>query len=87
MELLIPNKADALKEKHVPIINKNDICVGSELHPMLDNHYIEWICIKNNDNVFFYHLKPAYQPVINVSIDHNAEVYAYCNLHGLWCNK
>ena len=39
--------ADSATEKHVPIIEKVEggfnVIVGSTLHPMLENHWIQWI--------------------------------------------
>lgn len=43
------NKVDASLEKHVPVVIKENgkirVEVGSTLHPMLPEHYIEWIAL------------------------------------------
>ena len=47
MKELVPNTTDAAVEKHVPVIHtdgqKVTVTVGSAKHPMLEEHYIEWI--------------------------------------------
>ena len=52
MKELTPNTTDGATEKHVPVItqdgNKVTVTVGSVEHPMLDNHYIEWIILETS---------------------------------------
>ena len=47
MEKLDEKTADSATEKHVPVIEKTEdgckVTVGSTLHPMTDEHHIEWI--------------------------------------------
>jgi superoxide reductase len=47
MKLIEEKTEDEGKEKHVPIIERNEegvkIKVGSVPHPMTEEHYIEWI--------------------------------------------
>jgi len=47
MVLQEENTVDAVKERHVPVIEKSKggvlVKVGSVEHPMIDTHYIEWI--------------------------------------------
>ena len=47
MKLLRENTVDAALEKHVPVIEKTEtgfkVKVGSVEHPMIEEHYIEWI--------------------------------------------
>ena len=49
MKLLTANTTDAATEKHVPVCtregNKLHVVVGSVAHPMVDAHYIQWICV------------------------------------------
>ena len=51
MKELVPNTTDAAVEKHVPVIHtdgqKVTVTVGSAKHPMLEEHYIEWIALLN----------------------------------------
>ena len=47
MVLQVENTVDASREKHVPVVEKSGntvtVTVGSEIHPMVEKHYIEWI--------------------------------------------
>lgn len=91
MEELIPGTVDAAVEKHVPAVvekeNKVYVQVGEVIHPMLENHYIEWIYLLTDKGGTFHFLKPGDEPktVFPLLEDEVVlEVYAYCNLHGLW---
>ncbi|HQC63015.1 MAG TPA: desulfoferrodoxin [Candidatus Marinimicrobia bacterium] len=89
MKLIIENTTDAAREKHVPVIEKiadgYKVSVGSVLHPMIDIHYIEWIELDADGQVFRKYLKPGDTPVaiFNVSAE-NITAREYCNIHGLW---
>ncbi|MEN8209687.1 MAG: desulfoferrodoxin [Candidatus Fermentibacteria bacterium] len=82
--------ADMATEKHVPVIEKIDggyrVTVGSTLHPMADEHYIEWIELIAGDNIFRAYLKPGMDPVAEFMVGDPGEVSAreYCSIHGLW---
>lgn len=88
MTKLEANSTDAAKEKHVPVVTKEDnkirVAVGSTLHPMLPEHYIEWIALVAEDKVEFKFLKPGEDAIAEFADVKSGEVYAYCNLHGLW---
>jgi len=92
MEKLIPNTTDASSEKHVPVVTidngKINVKVGSIPHPMIDEHYIEWIVATYGNRVNRYILKPGDEPAAAFCAKNpdmsDLEVYAYCNLHGLW---
>ena len=89
MNLLTENTTDAATEKHVPVIEKIDggykVTVGEVAHPMLDNHYIEWIELIAGDTVLRQYLKPGDEPVAVFKTDATDVVAReYCNLHGLW---
>jgi superoxide reductase len=88
MERLIPNTTDAAVEKHVPVAVKKDgkiyVEVGSVAHPMVDAHYIEWIAVASDEGTERIALSPGDEPKAVFCDKKNAEVYAYCNLHGLW---
>ncbi|MGB4081707.1 MAG: desulfoferrodoxin FeS4 iron-binding domain-containing protein, partial [Candidatus Fermentibacter daniensis] len=47
MSLLEEQTADSSLEKHVPTVERVEggylVKVGSVPHPMLENHYVEWI--------------------------------------------
>lgn len=86
------NTVEAAKEKHVPIIEKNEegvkVKVGSVPHPMTSEHYIEWIEISTEKGESKKFLKPGENPETNFPVK-NKKVKSreYCNLHGLWKSK
>ena len=91
MEEIIPGITDAALEKHVPVFEvangKVTVTVGSVEHPMLAEHYIQWIAIKTNNGNQRVTLEPGDAPKAEFAIlegDEVLEVYEYCNLHGLW---
>jgi superoxide reductase len=89
MELLTANTTEASKEKHIPVLtrkgNNIHVEVGSVPHPMLAEHYIQWICIAQGNLTQRAELEPGDQPVADFIIcDGPVVVYEYCNLHGLW---
>ncbi len=91
MEEIIPGSVDASLEKHVPVyeVKGNEVMVkiGSVDHPMIPEHYIEWVAIQTNNGNQRKTLKPNEAPVVKFALgegDKVEAVYAYCNLHGLW---
>ncbi len=82
--------ADMATEKHVPVIEKIDggyrVTVGSTLHPMADDHYIEWIELISGDSISRKYLKPGIDPVAEFKTGDLGAVSAreYCSIHGLW---
>ena len=90
MEELTPNTVDAAVEKHVPEVEQNNtnvmIKIGSVEHPMTEEHYIKWISVTTTKRVLDYELKPNMKPEVTFVLDDEEilEVFAYCNLHGLW---
>lgn len=93
MELLEPKSADIGSEKHVPVFEFREdgsqvIKVGSEPHPMLNEHYIQFIEALSADKqkIFIEFLKPEYKPEIYSDFDANSAL-EYCNIHGLWEGK
>lgn len=91
MTELIPGTTDAAVEKHVPVFsvenNIVNVSVGSVEHPMLPEHFIEWIAIHTKQGVQMKYLKPGDAPKAVFALcgdDELESVYAYCNLHGLW---
>lgn len=88
MTKLIANSTDAAKEKHVPVVTKAGgkirVAVGSTLHPMQPDHYIEWIALAADGKVEIHYLKPGDEPKSEFDEVNSGSVYAYCNLHGLW---
>ena len=91
MKELIPGTSDGAAEKHVPVFsvdgNKVTVKVGSVDHPMLDEHYIEWIAVETAKGAQRKVLNPGEAPRAEFALtddDALVAVYAYCNLHGLW---
>lgn len=89
MRLLKENTTDASVEKHVPVIDITPavvkVSVGSLLHPMEEKHYIEWIAIIADGNVYRKYLKPGDAPEADFCIvAKEITALEYCNLHGLW---
>lgn len=91
MDELVANTVDASTEKHIPTVNieKNTVSVkvGSIDHPMTKEHYIGWVYISSEKGGQRKCLSIGEQPVVKFAItedDKVLDVFAYCNLHGLW---
>ena len=91
MKLLVAGENDtAAKEKHVPVVSVDGnlimVNVGSVDHPMLDEHYIEFVILISGEKCYIEYLKPGQAPKATFMIEDTStiEVYEYCNLHGLW---
>ena len=91
MQKIEAGTTDASVEKHVPVYevsgNIVTVTVGSVEHPMLPEHYIEWIALKTKAGNQRKALKPGDAPKACFAIcegDEVEAVYAYCNLHSLW---
>ena len=91
MTLIEPGTTDAAVEKHVPVYEVRDgkvyVTVGEVEHPMLPEHYIEWIAVQTTQGNQRKQLKPGDAPKACFAICEGEEieaVYAYCNLHSLW---
>ena len=90
---LIPCSTDAAQEKHVPVVTKKckqvKVDVGSVVHPMSEEHFIEWVAIETAQGYQVKYLKAGDLPVCSFSLadgDTFVKAYAYCNLHGLWAD-
>ena len=88
---LVPNTTDAATEKHVPDVKvdgkKVIVTVGSVEHPMVEEHFIEWILVETKEGVQVKWLKAGKKPTHEFVLSEGDElvaVYEYCNLHGLW---
>lgn len=99
MELLVEKIEDEGAEKHVPVIEKNGgivkVKVGAVPHPMIDEHYIEWVSLEVDDKIYTEFLKPAssaggpgMEPEADFRVEgENIIARIYCNIHGLWKSK
>lgn len=88
MTKLIANTSDVGTEKHMPVITRENGKIiakcGEVPHPMLENHYIQWMALVSKNHVEMVFLHPGDEPVaVFNEVEHGA-VYAYCNLHSLW---
>ena len=91
---LVPNTTDAAQEKHVPVAtvegNKVVVNVGSVDHPMLDEHWIQWVYLETDNGGHRKVLNPGEKPNVVFALTEDEKplaVYEYCNLHGLWVAK
>ncbi len=91
MKEIIPGTTDASLEKHIPVYtvenNVVNVTIGSVEHPMIEEHYIEWVSLQTKQGNQWKALKPGQAPKVSFSISDGEEieaVYAYCNLHSLW---
>ena len=89
MKLMEEKTADSSTEKHVPVLEKTaagyKVTVGSTLHPMTEDHWIQWIELLADGKAYRQYLKPGDQPVAEFCIDAGTvSAREFCNLHGLW---
>lgn len=91
MDELVANTTEASVEKHIPVVNidgnKVKVQVGSALHPMTQEHHISWIYFLTTQGIQRKSLSINNDPIAEIALaeeDQVLEVYAYCNLHGLW---
>lgn len=95
MKLLEARTEDSSREKHVPFIAKADggfvVKVGQvTAHPMLDNHFIEWIELLTDSRVCRTCLAPGAVPEAFFAVPAVEKVIVareYCNVHGLWKDR
>ena len=90
MELLKPNTTDGATEKHVPVYEVNGktvkVKVGEVEHPMTKEHHIKYIVFVG-ENADIRTLEANDKPEAEFVAEKEFEIYAYCNLHGLWKNE
>ncbi len=90
MTALEPNTVEASAEKHLPVVKVEgstvSVNVGSVDHPMVEEHFIEWVYVQTEKGGLRKALKPGEAPTVTFCLgdDKPLAVYAYCNLHGLW---
>lgn len=90
MDELVPNTVEASVEKHIPQVavagGEVKVTVGSVEHPMLPEHYIQWIYLETEKGGQLKKLNPGETPSVTFALneDKAVAVYAYCNIHGLW---
>ncbi len=93
MEQLIPNTVDAAGEKHMPVVNVEantvKVNVGAVNHPMLAEHFIQWVYVLTDKGGHRIAFEPGAAPTATIALadEKPLAVYAYCNLHGLWMTE
>ncbi len=94
MKELVPGATDGAFEKHVPAVsvagNTITVKVGEAEHPMLEEHFIQFIVLETSNGFQTKYLKPGEKPeAVFVLADGEKAVaaYEYCNLHGLWVKE
>lgn len=91
MTEMVPGTTDAALEKHVPVVtvdgDKVTVEVGSVEHPMVEEHYIQWIAIETSRGTQRVKLEYTDKPRAEFKLAEGESfiaAYEYCNLHGLW---
>ena len=90
MTLLEPGTVEASHEKHIPVVSVEGesvkVSVGSAVHPMSEEHSIQWIYLQTDKGGHRRELAPTDAPEATFALagEKPVAVYAYCNLHGLW---
>ncbi len=91
MTELVPGTSDGAHEKHVPVYkvegNKVIVNIGEVAHPMVAEHFIEWVSLQTKAGNQRKALVPEQAPTVTFALEDGdtvEAVYAYCNLHGLW---
>ncbi|MBQ8451746.1 MAG: desulfoferrodoxin [Clostridia bacterium] len=85
MKQLVPNSVDAAIEKHVPTYEvKGQKLFVTVNHVMEPDHYIEWIALATETEVYKKFFKPGEKAVAEFPYVPGSTVYELCNKHGLW---
>lgn len=91
---LVPDSTDGATEKHVPVVEVDGdhihVNIGSADHPMLPEHFIQFICLVTEQTYEIHTLEPGNAPHTDFYIsrgDKPVAVYEYCNIHGLWVKE
>ncbi len=89
-----PKESGEGEAKHVPVVTEEGglvkVKVGEVEHPMMDNHYIDWVYLLTDQGAQRKVLHPGSAPEATFHIGENEvvlAVYAHCNIHGLWKAK
>ena len=80
MSELVPGTTDAAVEKHVPVWTVENgivhVKVGSVEHPMLPEHYIEWVSLQTKQGNQRKELHPGEKPEVCFALCEGDEVEA-----------
>lgn len=93
-KVLKPNTTDAATEKHVPVVevkgNTVKVTVGSTLHPMTEEHLINFVMLETSNGVHRVDLTAKDEPIATFALvdgEKPIAAYEYCNLHGFWMKE
>ncbi|MDE8703389.1 desulfoferrodoxin family protein [Adlercreutzia equolifaciens] len=91
---LVADSQDAALEKHVPAVevqaDRIIVNIGSVDHPMLEEHWIQFICLVTDKGYQIHPLNPGDAPHAEFIVPEGEKplrVYEYCNIHGLWVTE
>ena len=91
MKEIIPGTVEASVEKHLPVVkvegNLVIASVGSVEHPMVEEHFIQWVALETERGSQIKKLLPGEKPQAVFALAEGEKpvaVYEWCNLHGLW---
>jgi len=91
MKKMEPQSGPEGQEKHLPVVervgNKISVSIGSVLHPMIEEHYIEWIEHISKSGAEKIFLSPGEDSKAEFCAGNEEEeitIRAFCNIHGLW---
>ena len=94
MKELVPGTVDGALEKHVPAVTVDGktikVQIGEVIHPMVAEHYIQFIALETKNGFQIKQLKAGDEPKAEFILAEGNEavaVYEYCNLHGLWVKE
>ena len=94
MKELVPGAVDGALEKHVPAVTVDGkiikVQIGEVIHPMVAEHYIQFIALETKNGFQIKQLKAGDEPKAEFVVadgDEAVAVYEYCNLHGLWVKE
>ncbi|MBU0996419.1 MAG: hypothetical protein KKE16_00050 [Firmicutes bacterium] len=94
MTLLKPKTMDQGNEKHLPVVERLpggliSVKIGSVPHPMLPEHFIQWLFIEQGNKYQIKTFEPNETPEakFHVCEDKPIKVFEFCNLHGLWMTE
>ncbi len=86
--------SDEGRDKHMPILMQSEgrVCVdvGTQAHPMLEDHNIHFIYIRTNRGGKLRYLSPEGDPSASFTLEDDEDLraaYAYCNKHGMWMRE
>ena len=92
MKLLEPQfEENELGEKHIPQIieENNKKYVRLDKHPMINEHYIQFIevCSKDKSEIRLKYLYPNQKAEFDISDFDSENAVELCNIHNLWRSK